>query len=98
MIGIGHTIFKRGVLRHLNEKHLNQFINCIYFLTLCGIIMLICGNSSKCLPLIFIGTMVFMLGAYIGHLSCSNTILMLMGSESQRKEYKFKGYILAENA
>jgi len=60
--------------------------------------MLICGNQSNSLGVMFIASMLITFGSYLGHQTTTNTILMLLGTECQKPTYKFKKYRKVERA
>jgi hypothetical protein len=46
----------------------------------------------------FIASMLITFGSYLGHQTTTNTILMLLGTECQKSDYKFKNYRKIEKA
>lgn len=97
MVTCAGLFYQYFVLKYYRENKL-AVVNISYVLTLVGILMLVCGNENNALGTMFVASMFITFGSYLGHLTSTNTILMLMGSECQKPEYKFKKYRKMERA
>jgi len=97
MVTCAGLFYQYFVLKHYRENKL-AVVNIAYVLTLIGILMIICGNQSNNLTVMFIASMIITFGSYLGHQTTTNTLLMLMGTEAQKTTYKFKKYRKIERA
>ena len=55
--------------------------------------MLLCSNEKGHLAIMMISSLMMTFSAHLGHLTCSNTLQMLLGTEQGKRNYKFKNYI-----
>ena len=75
------------------EGNRQMTVNFCFYIIIVAISLLLYSNEKRHLPIMMISFMIMTFGAHLGHLTCSNSYMMLLGTEQGKANYRFKGYI-----